>query len=67
MAMTANDIIVITDVVNYINSYLKMSIQNKIEWYKEKLPPNFDSNLSHYFHQERHFQTCKHLHVKVAR
>lgn len=49
MAMTANDIIVITDVVNYINSYLKMSIQNQIKWYKEKLPPNFDSSLSHYF------------------
>lgn len=49
MAIKENDIVVIQDVVNYINSYLKQKIESKIQWNKENLPPNFDPIDAVYF------------------
>ena len=49
MAMQTNDIIVISDVVNYVNSYLKTKIESSIQYYKENPPPNFDTNNLSYF------------------
>lgn len=46
MAITAGNIVKLSDVINKINSDLKNAMQNNITWYRGQLPANFPSDAS---------------------